>query len=166
MPVRLGGLSRHVHVVRRLCPAASSTAFVPDNEFADAVQAVHVRDDMDRILTLLAVQEKLGLAAEGPLPPAALAQAAIEVHSLRNCSADTQTTRRGGEKGGHKNIFCCLAPQICGYLEACMIQRALDVFLEIEGPLQHQQRVKMREEDHMSPYAGVKQRAGRGCGSC
>jgi hypothetical protein len=95
--VRLGGLSRHVHVVRRLCPPASSVAFVPDNEFGDAVQAVHVRDDMDRILTLLAVQERLGLAAEGPLPPAALAQAAIEVHSLRNCSADTQIRRRGGE---------------------------------------------------------------------
>lgn len=126
MPVRLEGLGRHVLVVRRLCPAASSTAFVPDNEFGDAVQAVHVRDDMDRILTLLAVQERLGLAAEGPLPPAALAQAAIEVHSLKNCLADIQIRRRGREEG-HKKLFCCLAPQICGYLEACMIQRALDV---------------------------------------
>ncbi len=44
----------------------------------DAVQAVQANAEMDRILTLLAVQERLGLAEEGPLPPRALADAAIQ----------------------------------------------------------------------------------------
>lgn len=33
---------------------------------------------MDRILMLLAVQERLGLVEEGPLPPRALADAALQ----------------------------------------------------------------------------------------
>lgn len=44
------------------------------------MQAEQGREEMDRILTLLAVQERLGLAAEGPMPPAALAKAALQVH--------------------------------------------------------------------------------------
>ena len=42
------------------------------------MQAVQANAEMDRILTLLAVQERLGLAEEGPLPPRALAEAAIQ----------------------------------------------------------------------------------------
>lgn len=42
------------------------------------MQALQGNAEMDRILTLLAVQERMGLAEEGPLPPRALADAAIQ----------------------------------------------------------------------------------------
>ncbi|BDA43944.1 Nuclear pore complex protein NUP133 [Coccomyxa sp. Obi] len=53
----------------------------PGGLAAPSRQAVQGSAEMDRILTLLAVQERLGLAEEGPLPPRALADAAIQASS-------------------------------------------------------------------------------------